>query len=287
MTSDVVVIIPALNAAEVLPRQLQALAAQTDQNFRLIVSDNGSTDDTRAVCLSWAPRFRGLEVLDASDRRGAAHARNAAIASSREPLILTCDADDEVGPSWVSAMRSALSWADAATGPLQVRYPDLPRLDTTWNADALPVSMGFRTYIPSGNMGARRGLFDSVGPFDEDLWRGQEDVDFGWRCVASGATLAHVPEARLTYYQRSDLRALLRQQFRYGRAHVELYLKHQDDPGAPSPASYRASVRWFWHWARQFPASVRRGGGRLAVGGATFQIGRLLQCVLSRTRSPL
>ena len=275
---DTVVVIPALNVAHTLPRQLAALDAQTDLGFRVVVSDNGSTDETRAVAEGWRPRFQGIEVVDASQRRGVASARNVAIAATTEPFILICDGDDRVHPGWVAAMRAALQEADGVTGPLHLYLNGQPT--EIWNETALPVSMSFREYLPGCSIGMRRTAFDLVGGFDPDLVLGQEDVDFGWRLVGAGATLAHARGAAIDYFQRATARQFIRQQYRYGRAHVALYAKH---PDSVPPARLRTSVRWFWEWAKQY----RPGKGLRALGGPAFQVGRLRESLRRRISAPL
>lgn len=281
----IVVIVPALNVEGSLHRQLQALDSQTDLDFRVVVSDNGSTDGTRLIAESWRPRFKGIEVVDSSERRGVASARNIAIGTTREELILICDADDRVHPGWVAAMRAALESAPAATGPLVIISPDEPERREVWNADSVPVSMNYRPYMPGCNMGMRREVFDAAGGFDASLDRGQEDVDFGWRITELGFTIAHSRQAGLDYYQRSGLRNFLRQQYRYGRAHVALYQKHRDEP--ITTASWKTSLRWFLEWLKLLPRTVRERQLRGAAGAAVFQAARCVESLRRRTRSPL
>lgn len=279
----IVVIIPALNAALTLPRQLRALDAQTDLDFRVVISDNGSTDDTAQVAKDWEPRFESIEVVDSSQRRGVANARNAAIRATGEELILICDADDRAHPGWVSAMRSGLRVADAVTGPLVAVYSDGRR--ETWNDTQVPTSMGYLRYAPGGNIGIRRTVFDAMGGFRADMTLGQEDVDFGWRMVNAGFTISHQPGAAVDYYQRAGWRPLLRQQWRYGRAHVQLYLRHREEP--IRVASWKTSARWFVEWARQLPRRLRAGEASGAAGAAVFQLARCVESVRYRTATPL
>lgn len=287
MPDSVVVIIPAYNAAGTLPRQLAALDAQTDLDFRVVVSDNNSTDNIREVCDCWQPRFQALELVDASAAPGAAHARNVAIRATEDALILFCDADDRVHPGWVAAMKTALAEVDAATGPLHLVYPGEPERTEMWNADSVPTSMGFRMYIPGGNLGMRRSVVTKVGLFDEEMKRGQEDVDFGWRMVAAGLTLGHASGAAIDYYQRAGLGTLLRRQGRCGRAHAQLYQKYRHDPQVPRPAGWRTSSRWFWEWAKQLPDAVRDGRSDQMLGQATFQLGRMVEGLWRGIRTPL
>lgn len=283
--SRVVVIIPALNAADSLPRQLRALDHQTDLDFAVLVSDNGSTDGTAAIVANWSPRFRSLDLVDSSHRQGAAHARNVAVAASDAQLLLFCDADDEVGPRWVESLRSALQSSSAATGPLRLRWPGDPHRSEAWNADQAPVSMNHLPYMPGCNMAVRRTLFDEVGGFDPSYAQAQEDVEFGWRLAAHGYDIAHVPTAWISYFQRAGLWAHLRQQWRNGTTHVALYARHRDIP-VPT-ASWKASVRWFWEWGRQAPAALRRGETREMAGSLAFQIARCLQSLRLGIRTPL
>lgn len=281
----VVVVIPALNVEKTLPRQLRALDEQDDLDFRVVVSDNGSADGTRGIAESWGPRFNGIEVVDSSECRGAAAARNIAIRATREELILICDADDRVHPGWVTAMRAALEVASAATGPLVIVSPDEPDRRDVWNAASAPVSMNHRPYMPSCNAGMRREVFDAVDGFDASLDRGQEDVDFGWRITELGFAIAHSPGAAIDYYQRSGFANFLRQQYRYGKAHVALYLKHRDEPIAV--ASWKVSLRWFVEWAKVLPRTLREGRFRGAAGAAVFQSARCIESLRHRTPTPL
>lgn len=283
--SSIVVVIPALNAAATLPRQLEALNRQTDLDFRVIVSDNGSSDATADVARGWTPTFHSIEVVDSSGRRGVATARNVAVNACDEDLILICDADDRVHPTWVQGMREKLAESVAVTGPLYLIWPQAPTKREVWNETAVPTSMGHSPYMPGCNMGMRRQAFNAVGGFDPDMSSGQEDVDFGWRLTELGFRIDHCAGCGVDYFQRSGTGAYLRQQWRYGKAHVDLYLKHKD--AGITAASWKTSARWFVEWVKQLPRRVRRGEVREAVGGAVFQLSRCWESLRTRTSTPL
>src|SRR5215204_6439039 len=93
LTSGIAVVIPSFNAAATLPAQLAALAGQRyEGELEVLVSDNGSTDGTLDVVRGWQDRLP-VRVVDASDRRGAGHARNVGAAAASMDLIAYCDAD--------------------------------------------------------------------------------------------------------------------------------------------------------------------------------------------------
>src|SRR5262245_10940945 len=99
--------------AATIGAQLEALANQSwSEPWEIIVSDNGSRDDSVRVVERYAARIPHLRLVDSSDRRGAAHARNVGARAAAAPALAFCDADDEVGAGWVAAMGTALATHD-------------------------------------------------------------------------------------------------------------------------------------------------------------------------------
>ena len=60
------VVMPVRDAADTIAEQLEALSRQTYAgSWELIISDNGSSDETLKIVESWASRFRQVRVVDA------------------------------------------------------------------------------------------------------------------------------------------------------------------------------------------------------------------------------
>ena len=79
------VVVAAYNAAATIEAQLTALVDQEwSQAWEVIVADNGSTDRTAAVVSSFAQAHPAtlVRVIDASQQRGPAFARNAGAAEA-------------------------------------------------------------------------------------------------------------------------------------------------------------------------------------------------------------
>jgi len=71
--------------------QLEALANQSwPEAWEIIVSDNGSSDDSVPVVERFTARLLHLRLVDSSDRPGASHARNV---GARAAIVITSSGD--------------------------------------------------------------------------------------------------------------------------------------------------------------------------------------------------
>ena len=94
--TQISVIIPTYNRVNLLNRAINSVLRQTFSDFEVIVVDDSSEDDTKAVVETLKdPRIR---YICHDENRGAAAARNTGIRVSRGEHIAFLDSDDE----WLS-----------------------------------------------------------------------------------------------------------------------------------------------------------------------------------------
>lgn len=217
------VIIPTHNRAWLLPRTLESLLrADRPQalDVRVIVVDNRSTDDTRAVVESFIARFdRRLQYLY-EPRPGRSQALNAGIAASSADLIGMIDDDEEVDRGWLLTIAAAFD--DPATdfigGPyLPVWGAERPSwLGTGYGSavgwaecgpDVHQYGPGFDAMLMGGNAVIRKAVLDRVGPYSVDLGRTPggrllscEDEDMYSRLLAVGARGFYRPDLVIHHY---------------------------------------------------------------------------------------
>lgn len=95
------IILPTYNRADTLGRALDSIRAQREQDWELVLVDDGSTDGTQALLQRYDdPRLRVLR----QENRGVSHARNAGLAAARGQLISFLDSDDEWPPHHLALM---------------------------------------------------------------------------------------------------------------------------------------------------------------------------------------
>lgn len=184
------VVIPAYNAAWCVRRAIDSVLAQTFDDFELIVVDDGSTDDTRAVLETYGDRIR----IEGKPNGGLSSARNAGIAAATGRYVAFLDADDGWLPGklarQVELMTAHPELVFCSTAA-RIESPDGEHLgDWACGSSTLPTLEAiFATNAHVAGSGsavlARRDAFARVGGFDERL-RSLEDIDMWMRLAAIG-----------------------------------------------------------------------------------------------------
>ena len=95
------VIMPTYNAAKWVSCTIDNLAAQTYPHFELIVSDDGSQDDTVAVVRKkLAKSFKHpWQIIERGKNKGPSAARNLALKAAQGRWVQFLDSDDFIAPS--------------------------------------------------------------------------------------------------------------------------------------------------------------------------------------------
>jgi len=197
------VIIPTYNRAQLLPRAIDSVLAQTvADHCDIIVVDDGSTDDTPAVAASYGDRVHYIR----QPNRGAAAARNLGIRASDGEFVAFLDTDDEWLPDKTARQLEALCrWPQAvlATGRAVARYADgrtrphaVPALPFDRPVDLAPLLFA-ENFMPTPTIMVRRRVLVQTELFCERLLR-RHDYHL-WVCLACRGPGVYV-DALLAYY---------------------------------------------------------------------------------------
>ncbi|HEX4753915.1 MAG TPA: glycosyltransferase [Solirubrobacterales bacterium] len=217
-TIDVTVLIPAFNRADLLPRAIESVFAQTGAKpVQILVVDDGSEDDTAAV----AERL-GVEVIRHHRNRGLPAARNTGMEAALGEWVALLDSDDEwmpnhLGNAWASrpghvVVAQCAIWLDADGHRRLMGAAD--RVPIVIDS---PARLLFpENFVPASSTVLHRETALAVGGYDESLPR-VEDLDLLVRMLERG-TCAVLPDAGVIYYghegQMSGNRGIMRQTHR-------------------------------------------------------------------------
>ncbi len=96
---------PTYNRAYILPKLYESLCAQTNKNFEWLIVDDGSTDDTEKLVVSWQKNKNGFEIgYIKKENGGKPRAINEGVARARGEYFFMVDSDDYLLPDAVEKM---------------------------------------------------------------------------------------------------------------------------------------------------------------------------------------
>lgn len=199
------VIVPTYNRSAVVARCIQALCRQTCDNqlFEIIVSDDGSQDDTAAVVAaqadSQAVSIRYLHQPNA----GANRARNRAIGIAHGRLLLLINDDTIALPDMLAehlAEHGRHPEAHIAVLGRMTVSPELAvsrlaplHLDRAFEHLRDGAVLDWRAFFTC-NVSVKKALLDRCGLFEERM-RYHEDLELAWRLSAFGLQVIYRAQA--------------------------------------------------------------------------------------------
>ncbi len=197
------IVLPTYNRAAVLPHAIASVLAQNYQHFELIIVDDNSPDETRAVVDSFQdPRIRYVKN-DPNLKLPRALNRGFSIA---EGELLTWTSDDNLlRPDAIEKMVALIQQK-----PCDFVYADY-YLFSDLDSNNQPMDpkqdhLASELQLEKGNhIGAcflyTRTLYEKIGDYDPELFL-VEDYDYFMR-AAKHFSFCHLPEA-LYYFRRDD-----------------------------------------------------------------------------------
>jgi glycosyltransferase involved in cell wall biosynthesis len=217
------VVIPMFNGARWIDEQLNALAKQvTDVSWEVIVADNGSTDSGAAIVRSRVASFPvPLKLVDASQTRGVAFARNTGASAASGNSIGFCDCDDHVSTGWVDAAAEALRNYDVVCGPRR-------RIGSLHDQLEWPPQTSFGPLLLGNNYGLTRRAYNALGDQDESLPPyGGEDIDLTIRVSEMNLNVSVVPQMLVNFREEGSRLVALRKVYSASLAEVAIWYKHE------------------------------------------------------------
>lgn len=264
------VVIPVFNRAGVLGAALASVLAQTEQDFEIVVADDGSKDDPKAVIDRLGdPRIRYVR----QENRGGGAARNLGIDNARGRFIAFLDSDDVFLPGHLAAMRRLLDGSSGTAGYARMivdrgdgRQILKPSRAIRAGEDMAAYLLCDRGFVPTITTVVPAVLARQVR-YHENL-REAEDTDFAVRLALAGCRFVMADAAGAIWKDHYDPN---RQSAGRSTARMEQWLKSVRP--SISQKGYRGGMGW----------AVAKG---VAVKSPLRALGLYLNAVLHGCYSP-
>lgn len=230
------IIIPAYNAAQYLSIAIESVVAQTFEDWRILLVDDGSTDNTSEIVASFAQQLGPKLQYIRQRNSGLPAARNTAIRHSSAEFLALLDADDVWLPCRLSESLNCFRdcpQVGLAYGYVQRIDAQGAVLDTFADrqqhgeGQIAPYIYMRMVDLPCPTITFRKKCVDEVGLFDESL-RATEDRDL-WLRIALRYEVALAPHIIALY--RTSPASMTTDPDRMLKAQLQFIEKHYGAPG--------------------------------------------------------
>jgi glycosyltransferase involved in cell wall biosynthesis/predicted O-methyltransferase YrrM len=98
-------VVPVYNVEKYIDECMKTIAQQDDDNFEVVVIDDGGKDNSIRIVKNYADRINTLRIIKQSNK-GLGGARNEGVRKASGEFVIFIDSDDIVSPSLISTLRS-------------------------------------------------------------------------------------------------------------------------------------------------------------------------------------
>ncbi len=238
------VIIPSRGGADILHYPLDALAAQTEKDFQVIVVLDGDIDNSEAVLDRYIAEGKlNLTKIVFEENRGRVAALNAGHRAADADILIRCDDDLEPAADHIEARIRLHRNYDGVIGTLKNIYPDTPYSrvygnfrDARFKQGALSVSEEGSWLYWNGNSSISAEYFERTGGFDTSYrLYGWEDVDMGKMVHDAGGRIIISDEVEVKHYAEATTTAVRALRALHSGAARTIFVRKHGEEAHPAP----------------------------------------------------
>jgi len=250
------IIVPVFNRPDEVDELLESLCLQTVKDFEVLIVEDGSQRDCKAVVDKYTDRLDVKYFMKPNSGPGQSRNYGAERASGEWLIIL--DSDVVLPEGYLAAIEksgqltvdsydysqgvqgnhnyplSTINSSLAAWGGPDAAHPSFTPIQKaiSYSMTSFFTTGGIRGgkakldkfYPRSFNMGIRRDVYLQLGGFSK--MRFGEDIDFSYRIVEAGYRPQLFPDAWVWHKRRTDFRKFFRQVYNSGIARINLEKRH-------------------------------------------------------------
>jgi glycosyltransferase involved in cell wall biosynthesis len=219
------IIIPCYNDAQYIEQSVNSALNQTYLNKEVIVVDDGSNVETKAVLRKLEPK---LTKLITQENQGQSNARNIGINEAKGDYILVLDSDDFFETTFCE---KAMPVFESVKGVKLIssfvnKLIDGKIIDI-FRSPGGDLSQFLTNNQATGGCMFLKSDYDRVNGYDESMRKGFEDWEFYIRLLKNGGCAYVIPEPLFNYRLRNDSTTTKANKIKFELLQY-IYFKHQD-----------------------------------------------------------
>lgn len=221
----VTIVISCYNDADYIEQAVSSALNQTYFNKEIIVIDDGSNAETKAVLKKLESK---ITELITQENQGQSTARNNGIRKAKGEYILNLDSDDFFEISFCEkAIRKFQENEEIAIVTCNVN-----RFNTSGSIDIFYPDGGFLnnfliTNCAMGSAMFKKSDWQATNGYDENMRKGFEDWEFYIRLVKEGRSAYVIPELLFNYRVKENSTSTNANKIKYELLHY-IYIKHRE-----------------------------------------------------------
>ena len=224
------IIVPVYNRIDEVSDLLESLTHQSDNDFEIILVEDGSTEPCKAVADQYADRLN-LQYYHKSNE-GRSIARNYGIGRANGDYFVFVDSDCVLPPDYIEQLHFSLrnDYSDCFGGPdaAHESFTDIQKA-INYSMTSFLTTGGIRggkvqleKFVPrTFNMGFSRKVYEKVGGFREMF---SEDIDMSTRIRLAGFSIKLFRNVSVYHKRRVDFKKFWRQVHVFGMSRITLKL---------------------------------------------------------------
>jgi len=222
------------NDKDVIVECIQSLLDQNRNKIDIIISDNGSKDDSVEFIRK---RFPSIKIIENGKNLGFGSAINRGLGLAKGDYLLFLNSDLKLHSKCVGELAKVLESDPNVGGTI----PKILHIDQQNTINSLGVLINYTGIAYPNLLGQkdpgyqepfesacggifmlRREVYETVGGFDEDLFLYHEDHDLSWRIRLAGWHLKVIPQAIMYHHYKFNKGILKYYSSEKNRLHILL-----------------------------------------------------------------
>ena len=222
------------NDKDVIVECIQSILDQNRNKIDIIISDNGSKDDSVEFIRK---RFPSIKIIENGENLGFGSAVNRGLGLAKGDYLLFLNSDLKLHSKCVGELAEVLESDSNVGGTI----PKILHIDQQNTINSLGVLINYTGIAYPNLLGEkdpgyqepfesacggifmlRREVYETVGGFDEDLFLYHEDHDLSWRIRLAGWHLKVAPQAIMYHHYKFNKGVLKYYSSEKNRLHILL-----------------------------------------------------------------